>query len=175
MVRLPEGFRFETLRKDHPRAGFDSGSATVDGWLARSALQSQTKHLSVTKVLVDAQGAIAGYFTLATGQVAFDALPAEVAKGLPARALPVAIVAWLGVDRRQQGRGLGTRLFAQALADCRAAGRTFPFIAVILDCIDAAAKSFYQRWDFRELPGHPMRLFLTAKLLEALMAGQDDG
>ncbi|MBI2897873.1 MAG: GNAT family N-acetyltransferase [Deltaproteobacteria bacterium] len=175
MVSIPGGHRFETLRKDHPRASFSSGTSAVDSWLAAHALQSQRKHLSVTRVLVDDQGAIAGYFTLATGQVDFGALPAEVAKGLPARALPVAIVAWLGVDRRHQGRGLGTLALAQALADCHAAGRTFPFVAVILDCIDEAAKAFYRRWDFREMPGQPMRLFLTARLLDALMEGEREG
>ena len=32
-----------------------------------------------------------------------------------------------------------------------------------------AAKAFYQHWDFTELPGHPYRLFLGAKQLDALM------
>lgn len=170
MVRFPEGFRCETLRKDHPRAGFDSGAPAVDAWLAKRALRSQEKRLSVTHALVDADGAIAGYFTLATGQVDFGALPSEIAKRLPHRAVPVAILARLGVDRRHQGTGLGTRLLARALADCHAAGRTFPFIAVVLDCIDVTAKAFYERWGFRELPGRPMRPFLSIAQLDVLMA-----
>jgi hypothetical protein len=36
------------------------------------------------------------------------------------------------------------------------------------------AKVFYRRWDFREMPGQPMRLFLTAGLLDALMAGEKE-
>jgi GNAT superfamily N-acetyltransferase len=79
------------------------------------------------------------------------------------------VVAWLGVDERYRGRGLGTRLLAQALVDCRAAGDTFPFVAVILDCVDEAAKTFYQRWDFREVPGRAMRLFVPFAALEKLM------
>ncbi len=47
-------------------------------------------------------------------------------------------------------------------------GVWFP-IAVLLDCIHEVAKAFYQRWDFEELPGHPFRLFLSAKRLEAMM------
>jgi hypothetical protein len=43
-------------------------------------------------------------------------------------------------------------------------------VAVILDCLDEAAKAFYQRWDFREVPGRPMRLFLPFSALEALMS-----
>ncbi len=72
----------------------------------------------------------------------------------------MAIVAWLGVDRRHQGRQLGDLLFAQALRDCYDAGQIFAFVAVILDCVDDRAREFYKRWDFAELPGNPYRLFL---------------
>ena len=169
-VRFPEGFRLERLRRDHPRKQFRSDESAVDDWLAGKALQSQEKHLSVTKVLLDETGAVAGYYTLATGQVDFGDLPAEERKRLPRRALPVAVLAWLGVSTEQQGRGLGRLLLAQALRDCYEAGKTFAFVAVILDCVGDAAKAFYTRWDFEELPGHPYRLFLSAKRLSAMMA-----
>jgi GNAT superfamily N-acetyltransferase len=169
-VRLPAGFRLERLGKSHPRRAFASGQLLVDDWLATKALQNQDKHLSVTKVLLDEAGTVAGYYTLATGQVDFGDLPAEVAKKLPRRTLPVAVLAWLGVAAERQGQGLGRTLLAQALRDCHDAGRTFAFIAVILDCIDDAAKAFYRHFDFAELPGHPYRLFLAAARLEAMMA-----
>lgn len=168
-VRFPEGFRLERLRREHPRSRFSSGEEQVDGWLAGKALQNQQKHLSVTKVLLDETRAIVGYYTLATGQVDFSDLPAEVTKHLPRRLLPVAVLAWLGVSKDCQGRGLGRLLLAQALRDCHEAGQTFAFIAVILDCLSEAAKAFYGRWDFEELPGHPNRLFLSAKRLGAMM------
>ena len=146
-----------------------SGQSSVDRWLKEQALQSQEKRLSSTRVLLDAEDHVAGYFTLATGQVDFGELPPEMAKKLPKRALPVAVLAWLGVAQSSQGRGLGTVLLAQALNDCFAAGETFPFVAVLLDCVDAPAKQFYLRWDFRELPGRPMRLFLSARELKAMV------
>jgi GNAT superfamily N-acetyltransferase len=168
-VRLPDGFRLERLRRDHPRKHFRSGEAAVDDWLAARALQSQEKHLSVTKVLLDEAGAVAGYYTLATGQADFAVLPAELTGRLPRRLLPVAVLAWLGVSAGRQGQGLGRFLLAQALRDCNEAGKTFAFIAVILDCINDNAKAFYRHWDFEELPGHPYRLFLSAKRLDAMM------
>jgi ribosomal protein S18 acetylase RimI-like enzyme len=168
-VRFPDGLRLEHLRRDHPRRLFRCGEEKVDDWLATKALQHQEKHLSVTKVLLDETGPIAGYYTLATGQVDFGDLPAEVTKRLPRRVLPVAVLAWLGVSTAYQGRRLGRLLLAQALRDCNEAGKTFAFIAVILDCINDAAKKFYQQWDFEELPGHPYRLFLSTKCLIAMM------
>jgi GNAT superfamily N-acetyltransferase len=84
--------------------------------------------------------------------------------------LPVAVLAWLGVSEKRQGQGLGKLLLAQALRDCYEAGKTFAFIAVVLDCVSDAAKAFYSHFDFAELPGHPYRLYLSAQKLEAMMA-----
>ncbi len=168
-VRIPDGYLLETLRRDHPRRGFRSGQQQVNDWLATKALQHQQKHLSVTRVLLDATGVIAGYDTLATGQVNFSDLPPDLIRQLPRRQLPVAVLAWLGVSKEFQGRGLGRLLLAQALRECHEAGRTFAFIAVILDCIDDAAKAFYERFDFKELPGQPYRLFLSAQRLVSMM------
>jgi GNAT superfamily N-acetyltransferase len=168
-VQFPDGFGLEPLSRRHPRRAFRCGEVQVDDWLATKALQHQDKHLSVTKVLLDQAAAIAGYYTLATGQVDFGDLPAELAKRLPRRALPVAVLAWLGISTLHQGQGLGRSLLAQALRDCYEAGKTFAFIAVILDCLGDSARAFYQQWDFAELPGHPYRLFLSAKQLEAMM------
>jgi GNAT superfamily N-acetyltransferase len=168
-VHFPQGFRLERLRRDHPRPAFHCGEEKVDAWLAEKALQHQEKHLSVTKVLVDNGGTIAGYYSLATAQVDFSDLPADISKRLPHRVLPVAVLARLGVARGFQRRGLGKLLLARALRDCHEAGKTFAFIAVILDCINDAAKAFYQHYESQQLPGHPYRMFLSAKRLEEMM------
>ena len=170
-VRFPAGFRVERLVRTHPRKRFSSGQPQVDEWLATKALQNQDKHLSVTKVLLDETEVIAGYYTLATGQVDFGDLPTEVAKKLPRRILPVAVLAWLGVATDHHDRGLGRALLARSLRDCYEAGQTFAFVAVVIDCINDDAKAFYQHFDFAELPGHSYRLFLSAQHLEAMMTG----
>ena len=170
-VRLPPDYRIEPLRRDHPRSAFRSGQTQVDDWLANKALQNQDKHLSATKVLIDPTESIAGFYTLATAQVDFADLPPELFRRLPQRNLPVAVLAWLGVRAADQGQGHGRRLLAQALRDSYDAGQTFPFVAVILDCIDDQALAFYLRWDFRPLPGHHYRLFLSWSQLQAIAMG----
>ena len=170
-VRFPEGFRIEPIRRSHPRQAFSCGQSKVDDWLRTKALQQQEKHLSVTRVLVDPDEGLAGFYTLATGQVDFSDLPPELSKRLPHRALPVAVVAWLGVDEGFRGRGLGRLLLAQALRDCYESGLTFAFVAVILDCVDDTARAFYEKWDFRRLPGYRNRLFLSWNQLLSMMGG----
>jgi len=168
-VRFPDGWAIESLQKTHNRRSFHSGNDEVDGWLKQSALQSQNKHLSATKVLLDDQRNLIGYYSLATSQVSFSDLPLEIVKSLPSRQLPVAVLAWLGLDSKNHGKGLGKRLLATALRDCFEASQTFPFIAVLLDCIDPSAKTFYKQFDFLEMPGYPMKLFLSFQSLEKLM------
>ena len=168
-VRFPVGFQVEPLQHRHPRRGFLCGEPSVDDWLKTKALQQQEKHLSVTKVLMNPERKIAGFYTLATGQVDFGALPPELIKRLPRRALPVAVLAWLGVDQCFRGQGLGRLLLARALRDCYESGQTFAFVAVILDCVNDSAKVFYQKWDFQEFPGHANRLFLSWNQLASMM------
>lgn len=169
-VAFPDGFSLEPLQRRHPRSAFDCGQNEVNDWLKTKALQHQEKRLSSTNVLLDRDGSIAGFYTLATGQVDFGDLPSELARKLPRRALPVAIMAWLGIGKAHQSQKLGDRLLAQALRDCHEAGQTFAFVAVILDCSDDRAKAFYQRWDFVEIPGNPYRLFLSSQTLAAMMS-----
>jgi GNAT superfamily N-acetyltransferase len=168
-VQFPAGWRVERLCREHPRRKFKSGHPQIDRWLKAQALQHQEKHLSVTKTLLDDNGAIAGFYTLASGEVDFGDLPLDISKRLPRRNLPVVVLAWLGVCQERQRQGLGERLLAQALRDCWEAGKIFAFVAVILDCLDVSMKRFYQQWGFEELPGRPYRLYLSAQRLGAMM------
>lgn len=169
---LPVGWRWERLRREHPRRSFRSGDAAVDAWLATKALQNQGKHLSTTRLLRDDANGIAGYYTIAMGQVGFGELPPEMVSRLPRRPLPVAVLAWLGVSIAHQGKGVGKRLLAQALQDCHEGSRTFPFVAVVLDCVNDQAKTFYQHHDFLAMPGHTHKLFLSAAQLAAMITEQ---
>ena len=166
---LPGEWRIELLAKSHNRQQFDCGNTSVNDWLKKSALQSQSKRLTSTKVLIGTTSRVFGFYTLAMAQVDFADLPSTIAKSLPRRQLPVAVIAWLGVDIAFQSHGVGKRLLANALKDCFEASEVFAFVAVVLDCVDSNAKMFYQRFDFAELPGYPMRLYLTYRQLQQMM------
>ena len=43
-----------------------------------------------------------------------------------------------------------------------------PFIAVVIDCLDEKAKTFYKRYGFEEFPGQPLRLLIPQKTLKAM-------
>lgn len=105
------------------------------------------------------------------GEIEFGKLPEHFVKGLPRRNLPLAFLAWLGIDSPQQRKGLGERLLVQALTDALAASEHLSFVALALDCLDEGVKGFYLRFDFEELPEDPLRLFLSHAKLRKLILG----
>ena len=166
-VRFPEGLRLEPLRRAHRPAAFCSGQPAVDRWLSTMALQASGKHLSVTKALVDDRADIAGFYTLAPGQVDLGSLPSDLANGLPRRPLPTAVIAWLGVAVGFQRTGLAGRLLAAACTDLLAASDALPFVAVCVDCLDVRSRAFFSAFGFVALDDAENRLFLPRAALEA--------
>jgi GNAT superfamily N-acetyltransferase len=65
--------------------------------------------------------------------------------------------AWLVVDRRQQGKGCGRFLLADALY--RAAQSEIASFAVIVDAKDEGARRFYEQESFLPFLDQPMKLF----------------
>ena len=71
--------------------------------------------------------------------------------------MPASLLGRLAVDHRQQGKGYGRFLLADALY--RAAQSEIASVAVIVDAKDDSARRFYERESFLPLPDQPMRLF----------------
>jgi len=93
------GFALEALQRTRPSSAFDCGQSEVNDWPRTKAFENQEERISATKVLLDQVGGITVFYTIATGQIDFAGLPSELARKLPRRALPVAILAWLGVSK----------------------------------------------------------------------------
>ncbi|MGH7104824.1 MAG: GNAT family N-acetyltransferase [Acetobacteraceae bacterium] len=109
-------------------------------------------------VLLLAGGTIAGYYTLCSTSVQLAELPAQTVRKLPRYPLvPATLLGRLAVDRRQQGKGYGRFLLADALY--RAARSEIASFAVIVDAKDDSARRFYEWESFLVLPDQPMKLF----------------
>jgi GNAT superfamily N-acetyltransferase len=170
----PPGLSLELLNRLHRRRRFESGDARVDEWLIHKALGAMQKNVSTTRVLVDPQGVIAGYYTLASTALDVSLVPHELFSGAPPRhAPPTVTLAWLGVDKAFCGRGIGTSLFARALADAVEAYTVVRFVAVIIDALTEENASFYRQQGFVAVPGMPNRLYLPAATLLRVVGGSE--
>ncbi len=109
-------------------------------------------------VLVLPEGGIAGYYTLSATSVQLGELPEQTVRKLPKYPLvPATLLGRLAVDRRQQRKGYGRFLLADALF--RAAQNEIASFAVLVDAKDESARRFYERESFLPLPDQPMKLF----------------
>jgi len=166
----PPGLALELLDRRHRRKEFSSGDRRVDEWLARRALPAMRKNTSTTRVLAQEGRTIAGYYTLANTALDVSLVPPELFDGQrPRHPPPTLTLAWLGVDQTFAGRGLGTKLFARALADAVQAFATVRFVAVIVDALTDANAAFYEAHGFGRVPGATNKLFLPASTLVAIV------
>lgn len=153
-----EKLRVEPLTSSHDRSAFDSGVEPLDRYLRTQAGQDARKNMAAPFVLVLPDRTVAGYYTLSSTSVQLGELPEQTVRKLPRYPLVSAtLLGRLAVDRRQQGKGYGRFLLADALY--RAARNEIASFAVIVDAKDDNARRFYERESFLPFPDQPMKLF----------------
>lgn len=150
--------RVEALSSDHNRSVFESGVEPLDRYLRTQAGQDARKNMAAPFVLLLPDGTVAGYYTLSSTSVQLAELPEKTVRKLPRYPLvPATLLGRLAVDRKQQGKGYGRFLLADALY--RTARSEIASFAVIVDAKDDNARRFYERESFLPLPDQPMKLF----------------
>jgi GNAT superfamily N-acetyltransferase len=155
---IEEGLRVEPLVSSHDRSEFESGVEPLDRYFRTQAGQDARKNMAAPFVLVLPDETIAGYYTLSSTSVQLSELPAQIVRKLPRYPLvPATLLGRLAVDRRQQGKGYGRFLLADALY--RASRSEVASFAVVVDAKDEGARRFYELESFLPLPDQPMKLF----------------
>lgn len=158
MAAEVERLRVEPLNSGHNRSEFESGIEPLDRYFRMQAGQDSRKNMAATFVLLVPDGRIAGFYTLSSTSVQLAELPAETARKLPRYPLvPATLLGRLAVDRRQQRKGYGRFLLADALH--RAVRSEIASFAVIVDAKNDDARRFYERESFLPFPDQPMKLF----------------
>lgn len=167
----------ERIGKQHDRSGFDCGIASLNDFLQTLATQFEKRDLGRTFVAIapTSPKIVLGYYTLASGAVRFDTIPAEEKSGLPSRMpIPVLHLGRLAVSKTAQGLGLGSFLLIDALRRGLTHGRSIAMRAVEVVAINEDARRFNLKYGFVELGDDRMHLYLSmrkvAKLFPDLLA-----
>ncbi|APW61412.1 GNAT family N-acetyltransferase [Paludisphaera borealis] len=169
MADSSDAWSIERLGASHDRSSFDCGQPMLSDWLRQKAGQFQKRDLARTYVAVrKGEAVVLGYYALSNHGVAFEALPADQAKGLPRLDLPVVLLGRLAVDRSAQGRGLGSLLLIDALRRAQHLAEHIGIRAVEVDAIDDAARNFYLKFGFMPLLDDPRHLFLPMQVIRKL-------
>jgi predicted GNAT family N-acyltransferase len=162
-------FVIEPLGPKHDRAAFSCGVEILDAYLHKQAGQDPKKRAAVPFVITPDGTTIAGYYTLSQYAVQLDEVPAEVAKRLPKYPMvPATLLGRLAVSSAFRGQGHGATLLMDALYRALHHSREVASAGVIVDAKDAAARAFYKKYGFLELPRIERRLFLPMGTVEQL-------
>ncbi|MEQ1872005.1 MAG: GNAT family N-acetyltransferase [Vicinamibacterales bacterium] len=154
--------RVEKLTRAHAVDAFDCGTAPLNRFLARYALNNQQAGSSQTYVgLSDDE--IVGYYTLAFGSVHREDAPERIGKGLARHPIPLMVLARLAVSLSWQGRGVGAGLLKDAVLRTLQASEIAGLRALAVHAKDDAARAFYERFGFVPSPTDPYHLLVLLK------------
>lgn len=155
---------FEKPRKltdDDCLQDFHCGVSVVDDWVKRRAKTAEKNGTAVVYV-VCCDGQVAGLYSLSAHAVVRD----EVAGGWLRRnapeSIPAVLLGMLGVDQRFQGQNLGSSLLGDAMARALSVAQQIGAKALLVDPVDDTARSFYEKYGFREVPGQ-RRMFISLR------------
>jgi GNAT superfamily N-acetyltransferase len=151
-------------------ANFDSGEPSLDEWLRKRALTNQSTGASRCFVTCR-DGQVVGYYALATGSVQRLEASRRVGQGMP-EPIPVVLLGRLAVDRKEQGRSLGSALLRDAIARTVEAAEIIGVRALLVHALHERARDFCLHHDFEPSPTDPMHLMLLMKDARKVVRGK---
>jgi len=160
----------ELLNKKHNRKDFDCGKELLNDYLKTQAGQDVKRKLSVCFVLTDSETkVIQGYYTLSNSSIPLSSFSEQIKKKLPKsyKSIPTTLLGRLATDKKYQGNGIGKFLLIDALKRSYGISNEIGSFGIIVDPIDDDAKSFYQKYDFIELPDSK-KMFIATQTLKEL-------
>lgn len=155
---------FEKPRKltsDDRLEDFCCGVGIVDDWV-RSRARHAEKNGTAVVYVVCCEGAVAGLYSLCSHSVVRDEVKGGWLRRNVPESIPVILLGMLGVDRRFQGRHLGSSLLGDAIRRSLLVAEQIGAKALIVDPADDDARAFYEKYGFRPIPGAG-RMFLSLK------------
>lgn len=156
--------KFDPLEENHNRVNFDCGEEALNLYLSHFARQDMRRELARTFIIRQEEDyKVLGYYTLCSGAIDVSELPDNILKKLPKYPIPVARLARLAVDKKEQTKGYGELLFADALSRTSLAGESMGVYGMVIDAKHEKAKQFYQQYGFQSISLNPLLLFASLK------------
>lgn len=138
----------------HRRDAFDCGVPVLNEYLRKRANQEAKASATACYVLVPESdpSRVAGFYTLSAASVELAKVPEALRKKLPRYPeLGAILIRRLGCDREFQGRGVGTKLLADALRRSLQHSGAVGAVAVVVDAKDESAAAFHKNHGFRPM------------------------
>jgi GNAT superfamily N-acetyltransferase len=143
----------------------------MNQWFRRHAWANHAAGLSRANVICDVAGRIVGYVTLSAGQIERAALPRPQQRNKPDPS-PATLLGQLAIHKDHQGKGYARSLLLFALRMAFRASHDVGSVGVFTHPLDDAARGFYRRWGFQDLPFDPRRAMIV-RMVDLEQSGLD--
>jgi GNAT superfamily N-acetyltransferase len=154
-------------KSSHNRNSFSSGNEELDQYLKNILSQDVKRGLIVALVLIDESNQVLGFYTLSNSAIQRNTVP-EFFRSKTGNYgdIPVTLLGRLAVDLRLKGQGFGKILVLDAMTKAyQTSVIALGSVALIVDPIDADAKSFYLKFGFQNLIDSG-RMFLPMRTIK---------
>lgn len=151
------------LRADDDVALFESGKPALDEWFRRFAKLAAGSGTAKTFVVCTSNGEIAGFYSIATGQINCVDATVRVAKGVGKHAIPVIVLARLAVDLKFQGLGVGHGLLKDCVSRVVKVREEVGVRALVTHAKNAEAAGFYAKFGFEQSPVNERQMMVLIK------------
>lgn len=157
----------EKLTAYHQVRDFKCGRNSLDLFIRKYALVSQRADSSQTYV-VHRDNVVMGYYSLVFSSIKPEDSPVLIQAAMPPNyPVPVMLFARFAVDKKVQGRGIGTSLLKDAFLRTVEASEIGGLAAILVDAIDERMVAFYMNYGFKECPAGERRLMIAMKDVRA--------
>jgi ribosomal protein S18 acetylase RimI-like enzyme len=164
------GFVVQLLSQRHNRDSFDCGELALNEFRRRHARQNQARGVSRTFVAVrEGEWDVVGFYSLAAGAVAFEALPDDLRRRLPRYPVPVAHLARLATCRSVRGQGLGEALLFDALVRTLRVADEIGVVAIDVWAKTDRARAYYERYGFQPVADSDLHLYLPLETVRKVL------
>ncbi|MCP4271109.1 MAG: GNAT family N-acetyltransferase [Gammaproteobacteria bacterium] len=168
---------FVELNKSiHDRTTFNCGVNELNTFIKTQASKHMLAGISKTMVLpasvplTNGMLPIAAFYTITVSSIKKEVLPDTFSRKLPHYPVPVFLLAQLAIQSEYQKMGLGKITLINALKYFSEIYSHMHAYAVIVDCINEAAETFYGKFGFEKLcmTNGRMRMFLPMNVIKQL-------
>lgn len=170
---MTSGLRLVSVKEISPKSvlkKFDCEVEALNEFLSRYALKNDELGIGKTFVALNENNQIAGYFTLATAQVAYQEIPDDFKGKLPKYPIPALRIARLAVNKELKGKGIGKWLLAQAFIKAIHVADVTGLYFIIMDAKETS-KSFYEHYGFHKFFDEDLSYFILVDTVRKAMQG----
>lgn len=159
----------EPLAEHHQLEAFTCGVKSIDKWCFSGGRKAHTGGLSTVWVCAEANGALAGFFTLTNHVISGVDIPGKDSAGL--QTSPATLLGKLAVRQDLRGQGFGSLLLRHAL-ECAVLGSEYVASRLIyLDAGDPGLIKWYADHSFKSMSDvTPHRMYMKMSTARAALA-----